>query len=77
MIVQYVEVKAMSGIGGYGKPRTRKPCQEDEHRPASVQVRVKGEDWRAICEKCGRPIRNIGDEGKDLWVIDRAREVAS
>jgi hypothetical protein len=65
----------MSGIGGYGVKRSPRKCWDEEcHSP----VRERGLDgkWRetAFCAYCGRPIRNIGDEGRDLWVIDRERE---
>jgi hypothetical protein len=57
----------MSGIGGYGKVKV--PKCEGEHIPRLTSPKGKHPPVN-VCALCGKSIRNIGDEGNDLWVVD-------
>lgn len=51
------------------------PVCEGAHVPAIIH-RTGGASATLInvCAQCGRQIRNIGDNGHEMWVIDLERE---
>jgi hypothetical protein len=56
----------------YGKAKPP-GCTENGHAP-SLEYRVgKDAAFENVCATCKKPIRNIGENGQELWVVDWAK----
>jgi hypothetical protein len=65
---------ARSTIFGMGAPkRQHGPVCDGPHAPEIV-TRSGSYQPANRCAECGRLIRNIGDVGREMWVIDAERE---